>query len=208
MIKKIEEAKGDVEKLADTKMEAEKEADIKEETETAKEETETPNIESTIEKIKQASEAKEEAEAEPAIETKAKEEAKAEVQKEDSQSSDDVYYDDLHILLNKDEKVEVDESPENDFVTINSGEEERISTGNELINNAIKSIRNFRKANVPQEPVVVETKDDIVPDDYAQDLGDGIEYIGDTITITPIHEEERDLAINQPNEDVDKIYKD
>ena len=207
LIKKIEEAKGDVEKLADTKMEAEKEADIKEETETAKEETETPNIESTIEKIKQASEAKEEAEAEPAIETKAKEEAKAEVQKEDSQSSDDVYYDDLHILLNKDEKVEVDESPENDFVTINSGEEERISTGNELINNAIKSIRNFRKANVPQEPVVVETKDDIVPDDYAQDLGDGIEYIGDTITITPIHEEERDLAINQPNEDVDKIYK-
>lgn len=207
LIKKIEEAKGDVEKLADTKAEAKKEADIKEEAETAKEEAETPNIESTIEKIKQASEAKEEAEAEPAIETKVKEETKTEVQKEDSQSSDDVYYDDLHILLNKDEKVEVDESPENDFVTINSGEEERISTGNELINNAIKSIRNFRKANVPQEPVVVETKDDIVPDDYAQDLGDGIEYIGDTITITPIHEEERDLAINQPNEDVDKIYK-
>ena len=207
LIKKIEEAKGDVEKLADTKAEAKKEADIKEEAETAKEEAETPNIESTIEKIKQASEAKEEAEAEPAIETKVKEETKTEVQKEDSQSSDDVYYDDLHILLNKDEKVEVDESPENDFVTINSGEEERLSTGNELINNAIKSIRNFRKANVPKEPVIVETKDDIVPDDYAQDLGDGIEYIGDTITITPIHEEERDLASTQPNEDVDKIYK-
>ena len=207
LIKKIEEAKGDVEKLADTKAEAKKEADIKEEAETAKEEAETPNIESTIEKIKQASEAKEETKAEPAIETKAKEETKAKVQKEDSQVSDDVYYDDLHILLNKEEKVEVDESPENDFVKINSGEEERISTGNELINNAIKSIRNFRKANVPPEPVVVETKDDIVPDDYAQDLGDGIEYIGDTITITPIHEEERDLASTQPNEDVDKIYK-
>ncbi|WP_296869204.1 hypothetical protein [Methanobrevibacter sp.] len=207
LIKKIEEAKGDVEKLADTKAEAKKEADIKEEAETAKEEAETPNIESTIEKIKQASEAKEETKAETAIETKVKEEAKAEVEKEDSQRSDDVYYDDLHILLNKDEKVEVDESPENDFVTINSGEEERLSTGNELINNAIKSIRNFRKANVPKEPVIVETKDDIVPDDYAQDLGDGIEYIGDTITITPIHEEERDLASTQPNEDVDKIYK-
>ena len=207
LIKRIEEAKGDVEKLADTKAEAKKEADIKEEAETAKEEAETPNIESTIEKIKQASEAKEETKAETAIETKVKEEAKAEVEKEDSQRSDDVYYDDLHILLNKDEKVEVDESPENDFVTINSGEEERLSTGNELINNAIKSIRNFRKANVPPEPVVVETKDDIVPDDYAQDLGDGIEYIGDTITITPIHEEERDLASTQPNEDVDKIYK-
>ena len=202
---KIEEE--DVEKLADTKAEAKKEADIKEEAETAKEEAETPNIESTIEKIKQASEAKEETKAETAIETKVKEEAKAEVEKEDSQRSDDVYYDDLHILLNKDEKVEVDESPENDFVTINSGEEERLSTGNELINNAIKSIRNFRKANVPKEPVIVETKDDIVPDDYAQDLGDGIEYIGDTITITPIHEEERDLASTQPNEDVDKIYK-
>ena len=207
LIKRIEEAKGDVEKLADTKAEAKKEADIKEEAETAKEEAETPNIESTIEKIKQASEAKEETKAETAIETKVKEEAKAEVEKEDSQRSDDVYYDDLHILLNKDEKVEVDESPENDFVTINSGEEERLSTGNELINNAIKSIRNFRKANVPKEPVIVETKDDIVPDDYAKDLGDGIEYIGDTITITPIHEEERDLASTQPNEDVDKIYK-
>ena len=189
LIKEIEEAKGDIKKLADTG--AEKDSDVKEEVK------ETPNIESTIEKIKQASEAKDEPE--PAIEP--------EVKAEDPQSAEDSYHDDLHILLNKDEKVEVDESPENDFVTINSGEEERISTGNELINNAIKSIRNFRKANVPQEPVVVETKDDIVPDDYAQDLGDGIEYIGDTITITPIHEEERDLAINQPNEDVDKIYK-
>ena len=189
LIKKIEEAKGDIKKLADTG--AEKDSDVKEEVK------ETPNIESTIEKIKQASEAKDEPE--PAIEP--------EVKAEDPQSAEDSYHDDLHILLNKDEKVEEDESPENDFVTINSSAEERISTGNELINNAIKSIRNFRKANVPQEPVVVETKEDIVPDDYAQDLGDGIEYIGDTITITPIHEEERDLAINQPNEDVDKIYK-
>ena len=189
LIKKIEEAKGNIKKLADTG--AEKDSDVKEEVK------ETPNIESTIEKIKQASEAKDEPE--PAIEP--------EVKAEDPQSAEDSYHDDLHILLNKDEKVEVDESPENDFVTINSGEEERLSTGNELINNAIKSIRNFRKANVPPEPVVVETKDDIVPDDYAQDLGDGIEYIGDTITITPIHEEERDLASTQPNEDVDKIYK-
>ena len=189
LIKKIEEAKGGIKKLADTG--AEKDSDVKEEVK------ETPNIESTIEKIKQASEAKDEPE--PAIEP--------EVKAEDPQSAEDSYHDDLHILLNKDEKVEVDESPENDFVTINSGEEERLSTGNELINNAIKSIRNFRKANVPPEPVVVETKDDIVPDDYAQDLGDGIEYIGDTITITPIHEEERDLASTQPNEDVDKIYK-
>lgn len=208
LIKKIEKAKEDVEeKLADISaedIEAVKEKMAKEE-----EEAETPDIGTTIEKIKQASEAKEEAKAE----TEAKvEEVKTEVSEapkaeETSQTAEDSYHDDLHILLNKEEPVEVDESPENDFVTINSGNEEKLSTGNELINSAIKSIRNFRKANAPQQPTVVETKVDIVPDDYAQDLGDGIEYIGDTITITPIHEEERDLAKTQPNEDVDKIYK-
>ena len=207
LIKKIEKAKEDVEeKLADISaedIEAVKEKMAKEE------EAETPDIGTTIEKIKQASEAKEEAKAE----TEAKvEEVKTEVSEapkaeETSQTAEDSYHDDLHILLNKEEPVEVDESPENEFVTINSENEEKPSTGNELINSAIKSIRNFRKANAPQPPKVVETKVDIVPDDYAQDLGDGIEYIGDTITITPIHEEERDLAKTQPNEDVDKIYK-
>ena len=212
LIKKIEKAKEDVEeKLADISaedIEAVKEKMAKEEDEAK----ETPDIGTTIEKIKQASEAKE-AEAEPAVETEAKvEEVKAELSEtpkaeEASQIPDDSYHDDLHILLNKEEQVEVDESPENEFVTINSETEEKPSTGNELINSAIKSIRNFRKANAPQQPVVVETKVDIVPDDYAQDLGDGIEYIGDTITITPIHEEERNLAKTQPNDDVDKIYK-
>ena len=212
LIKKIEKAKEEVEeKLADISaedIEAVKEKMAKEEDEAK----ETPDIGTTIEKIKQASEAKE-AEAEPAVETEAKvEEVKAEISEtpkaeEASQIPDDSYHDDLHILLNKEEQVEVDESPENEFVTINSETEEKPSTGNELINSAIKSIRNFRKANAPQQPVVVETKVDIVPDDYAQDLGDGIEYIGDTITITPIHEEERNLAKTQPNDDVDKIYK-
>ena len=212
LIKKIEKAKEDVEeKLADISaedIEAVKEKMAKEEDEAK----ETPDIGTTIEKIKQASEAKE-AEAEPAVETEAKvEEVKAEISEtpkaeEASQIPEDSYHDDLHILLNKEEQVEVDESPENEFVSINSETEEKPSTGNELINSAIKSIRNFRKANTPQQPVVVETKVDIVPDDYAQDLGDGIEYIGDTITITPIHEEERNLAKTQPNDDVDKIYK-
>ncbi|MCI5736782.1 MAG: hypothetical protein MR277_02060 [Methanobrevibacter ruminantium] len=208
LIKKIEKAKEDVEeKLAD--ISAEDIGAVKEKMAKEEEEAETPDIGTTIEKIKQASEAKEEAKAE----TEAKvEEVKTEVveapkAEETSQTAEDSYHDDLHILLNKEEPVEADESPENDFVTINSGNEEKLSTGNELINSAIKSIRNFRKANTPQQPTVVETKVDIVPDDYAQDLGDGIEYIGDTITITPIHEEERDLAKTQPNEDVDKIYK-
>ncbi len=207
LIKKIEKAKEDVEeKLADISAE---DIEAVKEKMANEEEAETPDIGTTIEKIKQASEAKEEAKAE----TEAKvEEVKTEVSEapkaeETSQTAEDSYHDDLHILLNKEEPVEVDESPENDFVTINSGNEEKLSTGNELINSAIKSIRNFRKANAPQQPTVVETKVDIVPDDYAQDLGDGIEYIGDTITITPIHEEERDLAKTQPNEYVDKIYK-
>ncbi len=208
LIKKIEKAKEDVEeKLADIStedIEVVKEKMAKEE-----EEAETPDIGTTIEKIKQASEAKEEAKAESEakveeIKTELSETPKAE---EASQTAEDSYHDDLHILLNKEEPVEVDESPENDFVTINAEKEEKPSTGNELINSAIKSIRNFRKANAPQQPVVVETKIDIVPEDYAQDLGDGIEYIGDTITITPIHEEERNLAKTQPNDDVDKIYK-
>ena len=124
-----------------------------------------------------------------------------------SQVAEKVYNDDLHLILNKDKKVEVDNTPENDFVTINADTETQ-STSNELINSAINSIRNFRKSNVPEKPVVVEEVDDIVPEDYAQELGDGIEYIGDTITITPIHEEEeRDMAYNRPNKDVDKIYK-
>lgn len=235
LIEKIENAKVEIEEsIAETKEETKEEAkeeiaelvvEVEEEkAETAEEaKEETPKIESTIEKIKQASQEKEEAKEEiaevaeekPAVEseTKVEEKPKAEeiivekAPKAEDSENEDIYHDDLHILLNKDAYVEEkDESPENEFITINSDEEEP-STGNELINSAIKSIRNFRKANVPEQPVVVETKEDIVPDDYAQDLGDGIEYIGDTITITPIHEEERDLASNQPNEDVDKIYK-
>ena len=232
LIQKIEQAKVGVEEtLAETNEVAETEKAIQEEL-SGKETEETPDIEATIEKIKQVSKEKEEKaedekpafidgsskvseqmttdqEEEPAIDdveeaiTPIKDESEA----EKAAAEDKTYEDDLHILLNKDEAVEkVDEAPENEFITINS-DAERSSTGNELINSAIKSIRNFRKPNVPEKPVVEELKDDIVPDDYAQDLGGGIEYIGDTITITPIHEEERDLANNQPNEDVDKIYK-
>ena len=256
-IKKIEEAKeGAEEKIADAETKAsetieEEIADVKEEAKETIEEKiadvkeeakETPDIESTIEKIKQASAEKEEEakeivekaeettiipekveETATEIETKVEETAtEIETKVEDakstisegaskvsdkiSQVAEKVYNDDLHLILNKGEKTEVDETPENDFVTINTDDEPR-STSNELINNAIKSIRNFRKPNVPETPVVEEIKDDIVPDDYAQDLGNGIEYIGDTITITPIREDEIDLANNQPNEDVDKIYK-
>ena len=230
-IKKIEEAKeGAEEKIADAETKAsetieEEIADVKEEAK------ETPDIESTIEKIKQASAEKEEEakeivekaeettiipekveETATEIETKVEDakstisEGASKVSDKISQVAEKVYNDDLHLILNKGEKTEVDETPENDFVTINTDDEPR-STSNELINNAIKSIRNFRKPNVPETPVVEEIKDDIVPDDYAQDLGNGIEYIGDTITITPIREDEIDLANNQPNEDVDKIYK-
>ena len=227
-----EEAKETVEeKIADAKESVKEEiTDAKEEVEEAKETVEekiaeTPNIESTIEKIKQAAAEKEKAEEEDVAEAEIEEDitivgepieeekstfidGSSKVSEKISEAAKKVYNDDLHLILNKGEKVEVDETPENDFVTINSDTEpETSSPSNELISNAIKSIRNFRRPNVPETPVVVEEVDDIVPDDYAQDLGDGIEYIGDTITITPIHEEEADLAKNQPNEDVDKIYK-
>ena len=233
LIQKIEQAKVGVEEtLAETNEVDETEKAIQKEL-SEKETKETPDIEATIEKIKQVSKEKEEEtedekpsfidgsskvseqmttdQEEEDEEVEDVEEAitpiKDEKEAEKAAAEDKTYKDDLHILLNKDEPVEnVDETPENEFITINS-DAERSSTGNELINSAIKSIRNFRKPNVPEKPVVEELKDDIVPDDYAQDLGGGIEYIGDTITITPIHEEERDLANNQPNEDVDKIYK-
>ena len=217
----VKEAKESVkEEIAETTTE------VKEAKETIQEEiAETPKIESTIEKIKQAAAEKEKTIEEDVAEAEIEEDitivpepieeekstfidGSSKVSEKISEAAKKVYNDDLHLILNKGEKVEVDETPENDFVTINSDTEtETSSPSNELISNAIKSIRNFRKPNVPETPVVVEEIDDIVPDDYAQDLGDGIEYIGDTITITPIHEEEADLAKNQPNEDVDKIYK-
>ena len=221
LVETKEEAK---EKIAETVAETK---EIKEKiAETADEAKETPSIESTIEKIKQSTEEKlaetsdeaeevvekveeEAVEAEPKVEEVKSTitESASKVSDKISQVAERVYNDDLHLILNKGQKEEeVDDTPENEFVTINS-DTETAPTSNELINNAIQSIRNFRKPNVPENPVIEEIKDDIVPDDYAQDLGDGIEYIGDTITITPIHEEEIDLANNQPNEDVDKIYK-
>ena len=210
LIQKIEEAKVGVEKTLSTEKGETAETEAEEIKVEAEEEVkETPDIESTIEKIKQVSKEKEEAkeEAESKEEKPDFIEVSSKVSDQIEQTQEEVYKDDLHILLNKDEPEEVDTTPENEFITINSDDEEA-PTGNDLINNAIKSIRNFRKPNVPEKPVVVETIDDVVPDDYAQDLGGGIEYIGDTITITPIHEEEeRDLVHNQPNEDVDKIYK-
>ena len=235
LVEKIEEVKeGLEEQLAEAAEEAKETVkeeiaetieETKEAKETIKEEiAETPKIESTIEKIKQAT-AKEESKEEPVeVETKAEEaidivpepieeksafiDGSSKLSEKISEVAEKVYNDDLHLILNKGQKEEVDETPENEFVTINAeNETENSSPSNELISNAIKSIRNFRKPNVPETPVVIEEVDDIVPDDYAQDLGDGIEYIGDTITITPIHEEEIDLANNQPNEDVDKIYK-
>ena len=230
LIQKIEQAKVGVEEtIAETNEVDETEKALQEELKQRKESEETPDIEATIEKIKQVSKEKEEKAEDEKPEfmdgssnvseqmAKAQDEESVAEEVEEAitpikdetaeEPKDKSYNDDLHILLNKDEPVEeLDETPENEFITINS-DAERSSTGNELINSAIQSIRNFRKPNVPEKPVVEEIKDDIVPDDYAQDLGGGIEYIGDTITITPIHEEERDLANNQPNEDVDKIYK-
>ncbi|SFL39958.1 hypothetical protein SAMN02910297_00783 [Methanobrevibacter olleyae] len=219
-IDKTEEIKEAVkEELSETKVEEAKETPEIESTIEA--EPRLEEIETAIETEPKIEETKPTTETEPKIEetkptteteSRVKEakstitEGASKVSDKISQVAEKVYNDDLHLILNKDKKVEVDETPENDFVTINS-DSESSSQNKELISSAIKSIRNFRKPNVPEEPVIEKIKDDIIPNDYAQDFGDGIEYIGDTITITPIHEEERDLANNQPNEDVDKIYK-
>ncbi len=191
----------------------------KEETKTSEEETkatETKTETKTSEEETKATETKAETKEEKAETTTEKVEAKEEKPEEAKTvkkvsrkvpKPEEVYHDDLHLLLNKETKK--DESPEDEFVKLNTGNETETG-GNDLIRDAIKSIRNFRGGNtseeVPEKPVeeaIVEA-----PNDYIHDFGNGIEEIGDTITITPIHEEEpNDLAYNQPNEDVDNIYK-
>ena len=161
--------------------------------ETTEEKAETPKVEET--KIAETTDEK--AKAPKVEETKPVEETPL---------PDEIYQDDLHILLGKEEVKE--EGPENEFVTINSDNEE--SSGNDIFRDAIKSIRNFRGTNTTEQAPVKEIKEEVAPEDYIHDFGNGIEEIGDTITITPIHEEEeepRDLAYNQPNENVDDIYK-
>ena len=205
----VEDEDGDVKIVKsikpDEKIEEIKEtAKIESAEETAKETTEETKIVETKEVPK----------VEETIETKPTEEApEAEVPKveetkptEEIPLSENTYQDDLHILLGKQEVKE--EGPENEFVTINSDNEE--SSGNDIFRDAIKSIRNFRGTNTTEQAPVKEIKEEVAPEDYIHDFGNGIEEIGDTITITPIHEEEeepRDLAYNQPNENVDDIYK-
>ena len=205
----VEDEDGDVKIVKsikpDEKIEEIKEtAKIESAEETAKETTEETKIVETKEVPK----------VEETIETKPTEEApEAEVPKveetkptEEIPLSENTYQDDLHILLGKQEVKE--EGPENEFVTINSDNEE--SSGNDIFRDAIKSIRNFRGTNTTEQAPVKEIKEEVAPEDYIHDFGNGIEEIGDTITITPIHEEEeepRDLAYNQPNENVDDIDK-
>ena len=171
----------------------------------AKEEVKTPKAKTT-EEVKVP-----ETETPKAETLKAEKESKAietpkaeETTVKEETTAENTYQDDLNIILGK--EVKEDKSPENEFLTINSDEEEE---GNDLIRDAIQSIRNFRSSNTSKpkdEPK--EIKDEFTPDDYVHNFGNGIEEFGDTITITPIHEEEaRDLAYNQPNEDVDKVYK-
>jgi len=227
----VEDEDGDVKIVKsikpDEKIEEIKEtAKIESAEETAKETTEetkivetkeVPKVEETAKETTEETkivETKEVPKVEETIETKPTEEApEAEVPKveetkptEEIPLSENTYQDDLHILLGKQEVKE--EGPENEFVTINSDNEE--SSGNDIFRDAIKSIRNFRGTNTTEQAPVKEIKEEVAPEDYIHDFGNGIEEIGDTITITPIREDEedpRDLAYNQPNENVDDIYK-
>ena len=228
---KIEEIKetAKIETAEETTEEAEETKVAETAKETTEEKAETPKVEETkvtetteekakapkVEETKIAETTEEKAEIPKVEETKIAEttEEKAEAPKveetkpvEETPLPDEIYQDDLHILLGKEEVKE--EGPENEFVTINSDNEE--SSGNDIFRDAIKSIRNFRGTNTTEQAPVKEIKEEVAPEDYIHDFGNGIEEIGDTITITPIHEEEeepRDLAYNQPNENVDDIYK-
>ncbi len=197
------------------------ETKVEETTEEPEEETpeikvEEPEEETPETKVEETTEEPKAEEIEPAEETPEVEiEESAEVgeiepakglELEEGPESDDIYHDDLHILLGQEEVKE--EGPENEFVTINS-DKERNAGGNDLFTDAINSIRRFRGINTKQTQFQVEEiKEEVVPEDYVHDFGNGIEEIGDTITITPIREDEiDDLAYNQPNEDVDEIYQ-
>jgi|GEM_PF-3473769 len=125
------------------------------------------------------------------------------------------YHDDLQIILNKNKEKSQEEYDyvENDEI----GESE--SKSGDIFKGAINTIKNIRNATKNEEKENINQYDE---SEYGNNYSDSAnfnnetfdenEYIGDTITITPIHEEEKlqepnDLTYNQPNENVDEIYK-
>ena len=140
-----------------------------------------------------------------------KETPKVETQTSEVIEDEYSYHDDLDLILGKRTQ---EESPVEDEIQSEVQEvEDNLSKGSDIFRDAISSIRNIR-GNISgntKEPSS-ESVEPPVAEEVNKSLGEDIEY-DEFISITPIHEEEKeaqypkDLAYNQPNKDVDDIYK-
>ena len=121
------------------------------------------------------------------------------------------YHDDLDLILGKRTQ---EESPVEDEIQSEVQEvEDNLSKGSDIFRDAIASIRNIRgNIGSNNNKSSSESFEPPVAEEVNKSLGEDIEY-DEFISITPIHEEEKeaqypkDLAYNQPNKDVDDIYK-
>ena len=157
------------------------------------------------------------AEEKPIKETpKAEEKPIKETPKVETQTSEVIedeysYNDDLDLILGKRTQ---EESPVEDEIQSEVQEvEDNLSKGSDIFRDAIASIRNIRgNIGSNNNESSSESFEPPVAEEVNKSLGEDIEY-DEFISITPIHEEEKeaqypkDLAYNQPNKDVDDIYK-
>ena len=140
-----------------------------------------------------------------------KETPKVETQTSEVIEDEYSYNDDLDLILGKRTQ---EESPVEDEIQSEVQEvEDNLSKGSDIFRDAIASIRNIRgNIGSNNNESSSESFEPPVAEEVNQSLGEDIEY-DEFISITPIHEEEKeaqypkDLAYNQPNKDVDDIYK-
>ena len=148
----------------------------------------------------------------PKVEEKPiKETPKVETQTSEVIEDEYSYHDDLDLILGKRTQ---EESPVEDEIQSEVQEvEDNLSKGSDIFRDAIASIRNIRgNIGSNNNESSSESFEPPVAEEVNKSLGEDIEY-DEFISITPIHEEEKeaqypkDLAYNQPNKDVDDIYK-
>ena len=140
-----------------------------------------------------------------------KETPKVETQTSEVIEDEYSYNDDLDLILGKRTQ---EESPVEDEIQSEVQEvEDNLSKGSDIFRDAIASIRNIRgNIGSNNNKSSSESFEPPVAEEVNKSLGEDIEY-DEFISITPIHEEEKeaqypkDLAYNQPNKDVDDIYK-
>ena len=140
-----------------------------------------------------------------------KETPKVETQTSEVIEDEYSYNDDLDLILRKRTQ---EESPVEDEIQSEVQEvEDNLSKGSDIFRDAIASIRNIRgNIGSNNNESSSESFEPPVAEEVNKSLGEDIEY-DEFISITPIHEEEKeaqypkDLAYNQPNKDVDDIYK-